>query len=292
MMKKNKIIVWVLFVVIGLSVSVSPLQALDYIDSQEGDTTIDITPPGNVTNFTAQGLDGQVVLSWTNPADADFVRTLIVKKIGSAPINEDDGDAIYEGTDTTFTDTELVNGAAYYYTAYTFDGAPNYSSGVMVTGTPVEGKNQINIPKPANVSSLPPPLNPNFPSGSLILDQGVIYFVAGSLKIPFTSMQVFRGLGFSISNVVKADSSSFVFSSDYNLHSSTQEHPWGSWLINKGVVYYSTAEGMVPAPTWDIFLNNGGQAKFILTMNKADLGVLKVHPNLPVLTENDQHMVQ
>ena len=99
----------------------------------------DITPPGNVTNFTAQGAHTQVLLSWTNPTDEDYVRTLIVRKQGSASANPWDGTVIYEGRAQSYTDTDLQNGTTYYYTAYTFDRVPNYSAGVTVQATPQTG---------------------------------------------------------------------------------------------------------------------------------------------------------
>lgn len=69
-------------------------------------------------------------------------------------------------------------------------------------------------------------------------------------------------------------------------------HPAGSWLLYKKTVYYATALGMVPVPSWTILLSNGGQAKYILQMNAADLSALHAHPALPLMTANDPRMLQ
>ena len=93
----------------------------------------DTTPPGNVTGFTAAAGDGQVSLSWTNPGDADFVGTKVIRKQGSYPTNVNDGTEVCNrtkapGSTDSYTDTGLTNGIAYYYTAFAYDGVPNYSS--------------------------------------------------------------------------------------------------------------------------------------------------------------------
>ena len=99
-------------------------------------TTLDTTSPANIINFTAVAGNGQVALSWTNPTDADFTGTKILRKTGSYPSGVTDGTTIYNSTDTSYTDTGLINGTAYYYKAFTYDEVPNYSSGVGVSANP------------------------------------------------------------------------------------------------------------------------------------------------------------
>ncbi len=100
-----------------------------------------------ITNFSIAPLDSQVVLSWTNPTDASFVRVLIVRKEGGTPSSSTDGTHIYEGTGNHFTDTNLVNSKTYYYRAF-----PVLTSGVLETGVvstlsavPKAGTNQVNV---------------------------------------------------------------------------------------------------------------------------------------------------
>jgi hypothetical protein len=86
---------------------------------------------------------GQAVLTWTNPADADFQGVMIRRSTGSAPSATTDGALVYNANGTTFPDMGLIDGTRYYYTAFAYDTVPNYSSGVSddvvpSPGTPVE----------------------------------------------------------------------------------------------------------------------------------------------------------
>ena len=123
--------------------------------------TPDTTPPADVTNFTAVYGDGLVNLSWTNPTDADFAGTRILRKTGSYPSSVTDGLLIYASNGTSYIDTGLINQftfyykgfpyhkvpkgyvdtppdeITYYYKAFTYDEVPNNdSSGVGATVTP------------------------------------------------------------------------------------------------------------------------------------------------------------
>ncbi len=95
----------------------------------------DITLFNDVTNFTATVGNTKTVLSWTNPTNDNFVGTKILRRTNRHPINVIDGAQIYVGAGTSYIDTGLVNGITYYYKAFTFDGASDYSSGVEATVT-------------------------------------------------------------------------------------------------------------------------------------------------------------
>ena len=51
---------------------------------------------------------------------------------------------VYEGKDTTFSDTGLTSSATYYYRIYSIDKAFNYSAGVLLTGN-TKGSGKIEI---------------------------------------------------------------------------------------------------------------------------------------------------
>ena len=102
--------------------------------------------PGMVNAPTfvhAEGDDQQIVLGWKNPHETSFVRTVVVKKDGSAPTSPTDGVVIYEGRSETFTDTSLVNGKTYYYALYSYNGAKQYSNPVHVSLAAVSDKTQV-----------------------------------------------------------------------------------------------------------------------------------------------------
>lgn len=132
------------------------------------------------------------------------------------------------------------------------------------------------------------------PCGTLAKSGAAIYFLTGKdkVKIPFTSMAAFTGLGYSLKNVKTMDVSGYKSSGSYFLSSSTQEHPWCSWMKWKdGTVYYSHPSGSIPVPSWDILLNNGGRADLIVPMNAADDAIWAQNPNLSPLQMNDARIL-
>lgn len=97
----------------------------------------DKTPPGAVTNLTADNADSQVELSWTNPGDDDLKGVLVVRKVGSYPASRSDGETRFNGLGETFLDTGLTNGETYYYAVYAYDEVPNYSAAAQALGQPL-----------------------------------------------------------------------------------------------------------------------------------------------------------
>jgi len=93
-------------------------------------------PPFNVGGFTATAWDGQIRLSWTNSPELDFAGVRIMRRTDGPPANAGDGVLVYEGDDEEYVDTGLSNGTTYFYSAFSFDYAPNYSRGVTANGTP------------------------------------------------------------------------------------------------------------------------------------------------------------
>lgn len=108
------------------------LAYMDFVSVVVGDplmTIREITAPAEVTNLSATPGDTQISLTWTNPGDGDFAGVKILRKTGSYPGHSADGTVIYNSTGTSYTNTGLTNGTAYYYTAFAYDEVPNYSPG-------------------------------------------------------------------------------------------------------------------------------------------------------------------
>jgi hypothetical protein len=110
--------------------------AVFYVNS-----SIDNIAPLPPTSFTAVASDGSAQLSWRNPSDPDFAGTVIRGKIGSYPTSPWDGNLICNrvtapGATDTYTVTGLANGTTYYFSAFAYDGVPNYSSAAHVSATP------------------------------------------------------------------------------------------------------------------------------------------------------------
>lgn len=115
-------------------------------------TTHDTTPPTNVM-FTATPGDGLIVLQWSNPIESDSAGVRIIRRTDRYPLGPGDGDLVYAGTLTAITDSGLQNGITYYYGAYAYDTAGNYSSGALASAVPQAG-------------IIPPELPPEIPPGT------------------------------------------------------------------------------------------------------------------------------
>lgn len=126
----------------------------------------------------------------------------------------------------------------------------------------------------------------SFASNTLVVDNRVIYVIEGQSKVGFTTLAAFEGLGYKIKYAISGDTADYKLSS-YLLSSPIQEHPWGTWLIYQGTIYYSTSGGMIPAPSWAVFLSNSGQSHFVLSMSADDITALKIGPSLPVMVDGD-----
>jgi chitodextrinase len=100
----------------------------------KGTLNSDLTPPGTVTALDAASGDGQVILTWTDPADTDgdLAGIEITWEPGSGS-----GTAA-TGTET-YTATGLTNGIAYAFTVKAVDNAtpnPNTSEAATASVTP------------------------------------------------------------------------------------------------------------------------------------------------------------
>ncbi len=95
-------------------------------------------PPTTVTALHARAGDAQVVLTWTNPADADFAGVTVVQKDGSTPpADVADGTTRYTGTGTTALVTSLTNNSASSFAVFTRNTDGDVSAPATLTATPV-----------------------------------------------------------------------------------------------------------------------------------------------------------
>ncbi len=85
-------------------------------------------PPDPVSEFTAVGMDAEVLLRWVNPTADDWEGTVVVRKEGAYPRDPTDGCIVYDGNGAQVVDTGLSNDTTYFYSAFAYDEVPNYSS--------------------------------------------------------------------------------------------------------------------------------------------------------------------
>ncbi len=91
----------------------------------------------DVTSLIIAAGDGELTLSWNNPSDSEFEGVTVMRKTGSSSVDEYDGVLVYYGSAETFTDKNLTNGTAYFYTVFACDTSGNFSVGVSGQSTPV-----------------------------------------------------------------------------------------------------------------------------------------------------------
>jgi lysophospholipase L1-like esterase len=111
------------------------------------DEASDTTAPADVSGLVAIKASGQVELSWTEPADADFSEV----SISFAPAADGIAQpiAVSKGT-TSSTISGLANGTEYAFTVRTKDKTGNASAGKVIAATP----NLVEANAPADVVAL------------------------------------------------------------------------------------------------------------------------------------------
>ncbi len=109
---------------------------------------VDGGAPAEVSDFTIEARDGELVLRWTNPPDPDFFGTLIRFSDERIVIGLGDGEPVPGGmggffeaqpaSPDSFVHTGLVPRKTYYYSAFTVDQILNYSEGVGFAAVPLD----------------------------------------------------------------------------------------------------------------------------------------------------------
>jgi hypothetical protein len=88
----------------------------------------DNVAPGAPTTPQGKNVLASVRLSWGNPADADFDRTIVRQAVGvTAPARLVSGTSVYVGRGNTVTITGLKPGLSYSYTLWSVDSQGNLS---------------------------------------------------------------------------------------------------------------------------------------------------------------------
>ncbi len=117
---------------------------------------IALLPP---SDLAASAGNTQVSLTWTDPGDetsggqvvAEWGFTRIVRKVGSAPANQNDGVIVVDSTvknqylSEPFVDTGLTNDTTYYYGAFACSASGAWSDGAFVSAVPVAATSLGNL---------------------------------------------------------------------------------------------------------------------------------------------------
>lgn len=96
-----------------------------------------------------------------------------------------------------------------------------------------------------------------YANGQLLNHNGTIYIVYKNTVRGFSNSAAFLGLGFNFNNAMGTD----VMNQTMGAVISTAKavHPSGSWIKSGQTVYFVHETGLIPIPSYDIFLNNGGR---------------------------------
>jgi hypothetical protein len=114
-----------------------------------------------------------------------------------------------------------------------------------------------------------------YSTGSLVNDGGTIYLISADLRIPFTNFHAFDRLGYASKQVVMGSTQGYDSPVSYKIESATQAHPWGSWLLHNGTVYYSDEAGLIGVPSMEVLLSNGGELADLLPANSSDIAIVR-----------------
>jgi hypothetical protein len=106
-------------------------------DTIAGAYVYDSTAPADVTGFTATPGDTTVLLTWTNPGDADLDVVELRRSTTAYPVDTTEGFLVYRGLAESYSDTAVVNGTTYYYSVFALDDLGNVSTGVNDDAMPV-----------------------------------------------------------------------------------------------------------------------------------------------------------
>ncbi len=90
----------------------------------------------SVSNFLIQPGNEELILTWQNPSSSNFDSVEIRRRTGSYPTGPTDGDPVYTGNNESHSDSPLINGVTYYYTAYAKNYSGEWSDGVTASGIP------------------------------------------------------------------------------------------------------------------------------------------------------------
>lgn len=114
-------------------------------------------------------------------------------------------------------------------------------------------------------------------NGQLISEGSTVYIVYKNTKTAFVSSSAFLGLGFKFSNVLQVGNSGLA-GSGHTVTTSYAAHPWGSWIKSGQTIYFVHQSGLIPVSDWNTFLNNGGQASFVVPANSYDFRLYILSP--------------
>ena len=116
----------------------------------------DFQGPGVVTSLTATADVGSITLDWTIPADEDYKGVMILRSETVAPksVNDLSATVVYDGSASSFVDTNITLEKKYFYSLFTYDIFNNYSNLFTTIEYPLANQESISdIPEDSIITS-------------------------------------------------------------------------------------------------------------------------------------------
>ncbi len=138
---------------------------------------------------------------------------------------------------------------------------------------------------PATAEDLALPRGTNYippMDGSLINDNGTIWVMSNGQRAGITTMAVFNGLGYKLSNVLVGDTS--FMSMAAVLNSASQQHPVGALVNLNGTIFLMTPSGRMGIPSESVFNSWGYSFAKVVPANAADAAVAFNSGIMPAFT--------
>ncbi len=198
----------------------------------------DFSAPGSVTSLTATPGAGQVVLTWTNATDDDLRGVRIMRRTDYYPTSPTDGVLVWQGSGISYTDIGVVNSTTYFYTIFSYDGVPNFSSvvaGAKTLATPCSGSCSNSSPGTAPINA------PSEPDNTPPLTATDMVAVAGDGQVSLTWTNPFNDLDWYGTVIVRKLGSYPASYSDGILVYSGTGSSYTDTGVNNGTTYYYMA---------------------------------------------------
>ncbi len=110
-----------------------------------------------------------------------------------------------------------------------------------------------------------------FNDGDLINDHGTIYTIEFGAKRAFTSLKIFKSLGYQLKNVKSGDTSSLSKAS--NISSALTRHPRGTIVNDHGTLYFMGRDYRYGYASEAVYFSWNSNYKIVVSINAADLQV-------------------
>jgi hypothetical protein len=125
-----------------------------------------------------------------------------------------------------------------------------------------------------------------YSNGALVAVNSTIYQIYRNQKSGFANLQAFRDFGFRLENVLFVNNVNNIPTSSHIISTAQTSHPWGTWITMNNTIHFVHESGLIPVPSFDVFLANGGNSNLVVPANSYDFNL----PMLSLMNYNDSRL--